>query len=72
MICLKCKHLDDLRKNPKHTEVGVGVCIKLNEPGVFVSFNFRRDCSGFDAAADEVSQKRIVWYEGKARNDGSV
>lgn len=71
MICLKCKHLDDLRKSPKHSAVGIGICNKEKDHGVygvFVSFNYRRDCSGFDAADEKIAQTRITWYEGNREN----
>lgn len=64
MNCLQCAHLD-LRKHPKHAEVGLGQCKEQKLPGVFEVFISERKCRLFAPAESEIFGKRMKWWESK-------
>ncbi len=62
--CIQCQHAN-MKKYPKHSEVGLALCM-LRETlpnGIVVlgSLECDHDCDKFQAAPVDIVEKRVIW-----------
>lgn len=61
--CLACTGLD-LKQHPSHARIGFGRCKFEQQPGVFVSVGYERECKDYKEAPEAVKRAREVWHNG--------
>ncbi len=61
MRCLDCAHCD-LRSKPEMAKRGFATC-KFVESATYPSTTTQRECSHFQAAAQEAVTKRAAWLQ---------
>ncbi|BEV15116.1 hypothetical protein HBDW_19040 [Herbaspirillum sp. DW155] len=61
MRCLDCSHCD-LRSKPEMARRGFAIC-KFVASATYPSTTAQRDCSHFQAAAQETVTKRAAWLQ---------
>lgn len=62
--CIACQHFS-MRNAGKMAELGYGHCELVNTPASFESAMFERHCPKFEAAAQDVAQRRTDWLTAK-------
>lgn len=65
MICLHCSKID-LQSDRKMSREGFGKCKQEPLVGRYISLSYNRECSHYEAAKDEIVNKRVEWNDRRA------
>jgi hypothetical protein len=61
--CIKCNDIQ-IKEYPSHAKIGYGRC-QREEHATFYSLQIMHDCVKFNAAPDDIIEKRIAWHENR-------